>query len=131
MNFSSLWQVVKLLSNKRSQAVGILMSSLHLDMKDIQHGKYNKVVLDEICSKKWLHLFLLITQPTFLLNKIPALSLFVGRWRNMDIHQILFITKSMVFKSSVLGLFPEWAIKKWTEVGSSSLRPEQGRFPEY
>lgn len=35
-----LEQVVKLLSNKRSQAVGILMSSLHLDMKDIQHGKY-------------------------------------------------------------------------------------------
>lgn len=34
-----LEQVVKLLSNKRSQAVGILMSSLHLDMKDIQHGK--------------------------------------------------------------------------------------------
>jgi len=33
-------QVVKLLSNKRSQAVGILMSSLHLDMKDIQHGEY-------------------------------------------------------------------------------------------
>ncbi|MGH0124556.1 UNVERIFIED_CONTAM: hypothetical protein FKN15_037515 [Acipenser sinensis] len=31
-------QVVKLLNNKRSQAVGILMSSLHLDMKDIQHG---------------------------------------------------------------------------------------------
>ncbi|NXY24117.1 FMN2 protein, partial [Atrichornis clamosus] len=30
-------QVVKLLSNKRSQAVGILMSSLHLDMRDIQH----------------------------------------------------------------------------------------------
>ncbi|CAB1344035.1 unnamed protein product, partial [Coregonus sp. 'balchen'] len=30
-------QVVKLLNNKRSQAVGILMSSLHLDMKDIQH----------------------------------------------------------------------------------------------
>uniref|UniRef100_A0A663N478 Formin-2 n=1 Tax=Athene cunicularia TaxID=194338 RepID=A0A663N478_ATHCN len=28
-------QVVKLLSNKRSQAVGILMSSLHLDMRDI------------------------------------------------------------------------------------------------
>lgn len=38
--FLSLEQVVKLLSNKRSQAVGILMSSLHLDMKDIQHGKY-------------------------------------------------------------------------------------------
>ncbi|XP_058275911.1 formin-2 isoform X3 [Hirundo rustica] len=33
-------QVVKLLSNKRSQAVGILMSSLHLDMKDIQHGSF-------------------------------------------------------------------------------------------
>ncbi|TSS85083.1 Formin-2 [Bagarius yarrelli] len=31
-------QVVKVLSNKRSQAVGILMSSLHLDMKDIQHA---------------------------------------------------------------------------------------------
>ncbi|GAA6078165.1 formin-2, partial [Tachysurus ichikawai] len=30
-------QVVKILNNKRSQAVGILMSSLHLDMKDIQH----------------------------------------------------------------------------------------------
>ncbi|XP_013912334.1 PREDICTED: formin-2 [Thamnophis sirtalis] len=34
-------QVVKLLSNKRSQAVGILMSSLHLDMKDIQHAVMN------------------------------------------------------------------------------------------
>lgn len=33
-------QVVKLLNNKRSQAVGILMSSLHLDMKDIQHGEF-------------------------------------------------------------------------------------------
>lgn len=37
--FLSLSQVVKLLSNKRSQAVGILMSSLHLDMKDIQNGE--------------------------------------------------------------------------------------------
>nr|XP_055229729.1 formin-2 isoform X4 [Gorilla gorilla gorilla] len=34
-------KVVKLLSNKRSQAVGILMSSLHLDMKDIQHAVVN------------------------------------------------------------------------------------------
>ncbi|XP_056624776.1 formin-2 isoform X2 [Triplophysa dalaica] len=34
-------QVVKLLSNKRSQAVGILMSSLHLDMKDIQNAILN------------------------------------------------------------------------------------------
>ncbi|XP_047677087.1 formin-2 [Tachysurus fulvidraco] len=34
-------QVVKILSNKRSQAVGILMSSLHLDMKDIQHAVLN------------------------------------------------------------------------------------------
>ncbi|TSL04187.1 Formin-2 [Bagarius yarrelli] len=33
--------VVKLLNNKRSQAVGILMSSLHLDMKDIQHAILN------------------------------------------------------------------------------------------
>ncbi|XP_061546689.1 formin-2 isoform X1 [Phycodurus eques] len=34
-------QVVKLLSNKRSQAVGILMSSIHLDMKDIQNAILN------------------------------------------------------------------------------------------
>ncbi|MED6293904.1 Formin-2, partial [Characodon lateralis] len=34
-------QVAKLLNNKRSQAVGILMSSLHLDMKDIQHAVLN------------------------------------------------------------------------------------------
>ncbi|KAM9716138.1 LOW QUALITY PROTEIN: formin-2 [Menidia menidia] len=34
-------QVAKLLNNKRSQAVGILMSSLHLDMKDIQHAILN------------------------------------------------------------------------------------------
>uniref|UniRef100_A0AAX7T4M7 FH2 domain-containing protein n=1 Tax=Astatotilapia calliptera TaxID=8154 RepID=A0AAX7T4M7_ASTCA len=33
--------VVKLLNNKRSQAVGILMSSLHLDMKDIHHAILN------------------------------------------------------------------------------------------
>ncbi|KAM3606511.1 uncharacterized protein V6R79_017702 [Siganus canaliculatus] len=34
-------QVVKLLNNKRSQAVGILMSSIHLDMKDIQNAVLN------------------------------------------------------------------------------------------
>ncbi|XP_078505411.1 uncharacterized protein LOC144763565 isoform X2 [Lissotriton helveticus] len=34
-------QVVKLLNSKRSQAVGILMSSLHLDMNDIQHAVLN------------------------------------------------------------------------------------------
>lgn len=34
-------QVVKLLSNKRSQAVGILMSSIHLDMKDIENAVLN------------------------------------------------------------------------------------------
>ncbi|XP_060943738.1 formin-2 [Limanda limanda] len=34
-------QVVKLLSNKRSQAVGILMSSIHLDMKDIRNAVLN------------------------------------------------------------------------------------------
>ncbi|XP_042530412.1 formin-2 isoform X2 [Dipodomys spectabilis] len=38
---NAVQQVVKLLSNKRSQAVGILMSSLHLDMKDIQHAVVN------------------------------------------------------------------------------------------
>uniref|UniRef100_A0A8C4Q0J3 FH2 domain-containing protein n=1 Tax=Eptatretus burgeri TaxID=7764 RepID=A0A8C4Q0J3_EPTBU len=31
-------QIIKVLDNKRSQAVGILMSSLHLDMKDIRHA---------------------------------------------------------------------------------------------
>lgn len=30
---------MKLLSNKRSQAVGILMSSIHLDLRDIQNGE--------------------------------------------------------------------------------------------
>lgn len=34
---------MKLLNNKRSQAVGILMSSLHLDMKDIHHGEHRFV----------------------------------------------------------------------------------------
>ncbi|KAG8000212.1 Formin-2 [Nibea albiflora] len=34
-------QVVKLLNNKRSQAVGILMSSIHLDMRDIQNAVLN------------------------------------------------------------------------------------------
>ncbi|XP_010868278.3 formin-2 [Esox lucius] len=34
-------QVVKLLNNKRSQNVGILMSSIHLDMKDIQNAILN------------------------------------------------------------------------------------------
>ncbi|TKS85780.1 Formin-2 [Collichthys lucidus] len=33
--------VVKLLNNKRSQAVGILMSSIHLDMKDIHNAVLN------------------------------------------------------------------------------------------
>ncbi|XP_069465115.1 formin-2-like isoform X2 [Ambystoma mexicanum] len=34
-------KVAKLLNTKRSQAVGILMSSLHLDMKDIRHAILN------------------------------------------------------------------------------------------
>lgn len=32
-------QIIKVLDSKRSQAVGILMSSLHLEMKDIQQGE--------------------------------------------------------------------------------------------
>lgn len=42
--FSSLFsfsQLIKLLDGKRSQAVGILISSLHLEMKDIQQGEQN------------------------------------------------------------------------------------------
>ncbi|KAM8921238.1 formin-1 [Pelodytes ibericus] len=34
-------KIIKLLDGKRSQAVGILISSLHLDMKDIQHAVLN------------------------------------------------------------------------------------------
>lgn len=33
------FQIIKLLDGKRSQAVGILISSLHLEMKDIQQGE--------------------------------------------------------------------------------------------
>lgn len=32
-------QIIKLLDSKRSQAVAILISSLHLEMKDIQQGE--------------------------------------------------------------------------------------------
>ena len=39
---------MKLLNNKRSQAVGILMSSLHLDMKDIQHGKERHTFFNDL-----------------------------------------------------------------------------------
>lgn len=35
----SFLQIIKLLDGKRSQAVGILISSLHLEMKDIQKGE--------------------------------------------------------------------------------------------
>lgn len=45
-------QVVKLLNNKRSQAVGILMSSLHLDMKDIQHGELKTCLTSTLCQCK-------------------------------------------------------------------------------
>lgn len=41
---------MKLLNNKRSQAVGILMSSLHLDMKDIQHGELIGLSAVAICN---------------------------------------------------------------------------------
>jgi hypothetical protein len=51
--FLFLEQVVKLLSNKRSQAVGILMSSLHLDMKDIQHGKCKNLKMQSLNTNLW------------------------------------------------------------------------------
>ncbi|XP_073903323.1 formin-2 isoform X2 [Castor canadensis] len=57
---NAVHQVVKLLSNKRSQAVGILMSSLHLDMKDIQHDGLKEVfkrlhdLLSWMSSKHWM-----------------------------------------------------------------------------
>lgn len=39
--FFFFFQLIKLLDGKRSQAVGILISSLHLEMKDIQQGEQN------------------------------------------------------------------------------------------
>lgn len=36
-----VFQIIKLLDRKRSQAVGILISSLHLEMKDIQQGAFH------------------------------------------------------------------------------------------
>lgn len=65
-----MFQIIKLLDGKRSQAVGILISSLHLEMKDIQQGEFSVaylccqeavwvyimtatlIVLDNICVKK-------------------------------------------------------------------------------
>uniref|UniRef100_A0A674AKU1 Formin 2a n=1 Tax=Salmo trutta TaxID=8032 RepID=A0A674AKU1_SALTR len=41
-------QVVKLLNTKRSQNVGILMSSIHLDMKDIQNGEAQQDEMEKI-----------------------------------------------------------------------------------
>lgn len=49
-------QVVKLLSNKRSQAVGILMSSIHLDMRDIQNGEDGHFLSKVCCLNKSLDL---------------------------------------------------------------------------
>uniref|UniRef100_A0A286XBT3 Formin 1 n=1 Tax=Cavia porcellus TaxID=10141 RepID=A0A286XBT3_CAVPO len=39
--YFSKFQIIKLLDGKRSQAVGILISSLHLEMKDIQQAIFN------------------------------------------------------------------------------------------
>lgn len=67
-----MFQIIKLLDGKRSQAVGILISSLHLEMKDIQQGEFSVaylccqetvwvyvmiatlIVLDNICVKKYI-----------------------------------------------------------------------------
>lgn len=63
-----VFQVMKLLNNKRSQAVGILMSSLHLDMKDIQHGQsFSFPILFSQNKKKNIFTFLLFLQPFILL----------------------------------------------------------------
>lgn len=51
------FKVVKLLNNKRSQAVGILMSSIHLDMKDIHNGKCYHVVVQYIWTYLPVKLF--------------------------------------------------------------------------
>lgn len=44
-----LFQLIKLLDGKRSQAVGILISSLHLEMKDIQQGESRGASSIEVC----------------------------------------------------------------------------------
>lgn len=47
-----LCQIIKLLDGKRSQAVGILISSLHLEMKDIQQGEVESVSFSSV-ARKW------------------------------------------------------------------------------
>lgn len=42
-------QIIKLLDGKRSQAVGILISSLHLEMKDIQQGELRSTSFTQLC----------------------------------------------------------------------------------
>lgn len=58
-NMFMFFQIIKLLDGKRSQAVGILISSLHLEMKDIQQGE--KYVLFNVsrslCTLRYLNLF--------------------------------------------------------------------------
>lgn len=44
LTYFFFFQLIKLLDGKRSQAVGILISSLHLEMKDIQQGEQNSFV---------------------------------------------------------------------------------------
>ena len=48
-HFASSFQIIKLLDGKRSQTVGILISSLHLEMKDIQQGKCFLHLMYQIC----------------------------------------------------------------------------------
>lgn len=43
------FQIIKLLDGKRSQAVGILISSLHLEMKDIHQGEILLVSFAHLC----------------------------------------------------------------------------------
>lgn len=42
------FQIIKLLDGKRSQTVGILISSLHLEMKDIQQGESSPSLLSKL-----------------------------------------------------------------------------------
>lgn len=50
--FVCFFQIIKLLDGKRSQAVGILISSLHLEMKDIQQGEY-PLRMSNSCKSLW------------------------------------------------------------------------------
>lgn len=68
ISFFVLFQIVKLLDGKRSQAVGILISSLHLDMKDIQQGKNGFLIVFTRTNEK--HVMYSLQQREYLDSRV-------------------------------------------------------------